>query len=475
MANQGKVIGDKLEKEKLGKKWICPTTGKKFYDLNKDPVISPYSGETLSVIGTEDLEKEKTEINNLETTVNANKEDTTQSEEVSKVIVNEIENNSVDDDEILDHDDDEILDHDDEIIDTNDDVFAAESSDINTDDDSINEIDELEEFEIDEDLDEDQIREIVSKMFPSKYMKQRTRSSKRLKNNQILLCENIRFHPEEEEDDPIFAEKLSSLGDIYVNDAFSCCHRAHSSTHSITNFLPSYFGPMLCEEISALNRTLENPSKPSLAIIGGSKVSTKISVLKNLVSKLDSIIIGGGMANTFLFAKGAPMGNSLYEPNLKETANDILTYSKQKNCNILLPIDIITARKLEQNTKTNTSNHDECPADQMILDVGQKSIELFKKAINSSKTILWNGPLGAFEIKPFDNATSLLAKFTGKNTMQEKCISVAGGGDTVSALNSVKVTQQFSYVSSAGGAFLEWLEGKKLPGIEAIKSSKRII
>ena len=297
-------------------------------------------------------------------------------------------------------------------------------------------------------------------------------SSKRLKNNQILLCENIRFHPEEEEDDPIFAEKLSSLGDIYVNDAFSCCHRAHSSTHSITNFLPSYFGPMLCEEISALNRTLENPSKPSLAIIGGSKVSTKISVLKNLVSKLDSIIIGGGMANTFLFAKGAPMGNSLYEPDLKDTANEILTFSKQNNCNILLPVDIITANKLEKNIKTNTSNYDECPSNQMILDVGQKSIELFKQAINSSKTILWNGPLGAFEIKPFDNSTNLLAKFTGQNTMLEKCISVAGGGDTVSALNSVKVTQQFSYVSSAGGAFLEWLEGKKLPGIEAIKSSK---
>ena len=297
-------------------------------------------------------------------------------------------------------------------------------------------------------------------------------NSKKLKNNQILLCENIRFHPEEEEDDPIFAEKLSSLGDIYVNDAFSCCHRAHSSTHSITNFLPSYFGPMLCEEISALNRTLENPSKPSLAIIGGSKVSTKISVLKNLVSKLDSIIIGGGMANTFLFAKGAPMGNSLYEPDLKDTANEILTFSKQNNCNILLPVDIITANKLEKNIKTNTSNYDECPSNQMILDVGQKSIELFKQAINSSKTILWNGPLGAFEIKPFDNSTNLLAKFTGQNTMLEKCISVAGGGDTVSALNSVKVTQQFSYVSSAGGAFLEWLEGKKLPGIEAIKSSK---
>ena len=300
-------------------------------------------------------------------------------------------------------------------------------------------------------------------------------NSKKLKNNQILLCENIRFHPEEEEDDPIFAERLSSLGDIYVNDAFSCCHRAHSSTHSITNFLPSYFGPMLCEEISALNRTLENPSKPSLAIIGGSKVSTKISVLKNLVSKLDSIIIGGGMANTFLFAKGAPMGNSLYEPNLKDTANEILTFSKQNNCNILLPVDIITANKLEKNIKTNTSNYDECPSNQMILDVGQKSIELFKQAINSSKTILWNGPLGAFEIKPFDNSTNLLAKFTGQNTLLEKCISVAGGGDTVSALNSVKVTQQFSYVSSAGGAFLEWLEGKKLPGIEAIKSSKRII
>jgi len=297
-------------------------------------------------------------------------------------------------------------------------------------------------------------------------------SSKRLKNNQILLCENIRFHPEEEEDDSIFAEKLSTLGDIYVNDAFSCSHRAHSSTHSITNFMPSYFGPMLCEEISALSKTLENPSKPSLAIIGGSKVSTKISVLKNLISKLDSIIIGGGMANTFLFAKGAPMGNSLYEPDLKDTANEILTFSKQNNCNILLPIDIITANKLEKNIKTNTSNYNECPSNQMILDVGQKSIELFKQAINSSKTILWNGPLGAFEIKPFDNSTNLLAKFTGQNTMLEKCISVAGGGDTVSALNSAKVTKQFSYVSSAGGAFLEWLEGKKLPGIEAIKSSK---
>ena len=296
-------------------------------------------------------------------------------------------------------------------------------------------------------------------------------NSKKLKNNQILLCENIRFHPEEEEDDPIFAQKLSSLGDIYVNDAFSCCHRAHSSTHSITNFLPSYFGPMLCEEISALNRTLENPSKPSLAIIGGSKVSTKISVLKNLVSKLDSIIIGGGMANTFLYAKGAPMGNSLYEPDLKDTANEILTFSKQNNCNILLPVDIITANKLEKNIKTNTSNYDECPSNQMILDVGQKSIELFKQAINSSKTILWNGPLGAFEIKPFDNSTNLLAKFTGQNTLLEKCISVAGGGDTVSALNSVKVTQQFSYLSSAGGAFLECLEGKKLPGIESIKSN----
>ena len=299
--------------------------------------------------------------------------------------------------------------------------------------------------------------------------------SKKLKSNQILLCENIRFYPEEELNDLIFAEKLSNLGDIYVNDAFSCSHRAHSSTHSITNFMPSYFGPMLCEEISALNKTLENPLKPSLAIIGGSKVSTKISVLKNLVSKLDSIIIGGGMANTFLFAKGAPMGNSLYEPDLKDTANEILTFSKQNNCNILLPVDIITANKLEKNIKTNTSNYNECPSNQMILDVGQKSIELFKQAINSSKTILWNGPLGAFEIKPFDNSTNLLAKFTGKNTMQEKCISVAGGGDTVSALNSVKVTQQFSYVSSAGGAFLEWLEGKKLPGIEAIKSSKRII
>ena len=296
--------------------------------------------------------------------------------------------------------------------------------------------------------------------------------SKTLKDNQVLLCENLRFHNEEEENNSIFAQKLAQLGDYFLNDAFSCSHRAHASTDAITRFLPSFFGPMMNEEINALHEALENPKKPSLAIIGGSKVSTKISVLKNLIFKLDNLIIGGGMANTFLYASGSPMGKSLYEPNFKETVNEIYELAKKYDCKIFLPVDVVVSKDFIKNADHKIVNINECPSDHMILDIGEKSIELYKNIISSSKTILWNGPLGVFETKPFDKGTNVLAKYTSLVTMNKECVSVAGGGDTVSALNSINVTADFSYVSSAGGAFLEWLEGKELPGIKAINLSK---
>ena len=297
-------------------------------------------------------------------------------------------------------------------------------------------------------------------------------TSKNLASDQVLLCENLRFHEEEEANNLDFGQNLSKLGDYFVNDAFSCSHRAHASTEAITSYLPSFFGPMMNEEINALNKTLETPIRPSLAIIGGSKVSTKISVLKNLVTKLDNLIIGGGMANTFLYAKGSPMGKSLHEPLFIDTVKEIYQLAERNNCMIHLPIDVVIAKNLVEKIEYKSVSNDQCPSDHMILDIGDKTIEHYKEVIKNSKTILWNGPLGAFETKPFDNGTNTLARFTSVHTKDKKCISVAGGGDTVAALNSINVTKGFSYVSSAGGAFLEWLEGKELPGITAVKSSK---
>ena len=213
---------------------------------------------------------------------------------------------------------------------------------------------------------------------------------------------------------------------------------------------------------------MENPQEPSLAIIGGAKVSSKISVLKNLVSKLDGIIIGGGMANTFLFAKGAPMGKSMYESNYIDTVSEIENLAKKNNCNLYLPIDVVVAGEFKEDAPNYNIPFNQCPKESMILDVGENSIQLFKEVIEKSKTILWIGPLGAFEIKPFNNATKILANFTASMTKNKKCISVAGGGDTLSALNSANASKDFTYVSSAGGAFLEWLEGKDLPGIKAL-------
>ena len=290
-----------------------------------------------------------------------------------------------------------------------------------------------------------------------------------LSEGSVMLCENLRFHPEEEINSPTFAKKLSTLGEIYVNDAFSCSHRAHSSIEAITKFIPAYAGPLLNDEIKALESALNYPKKPAIAIIGGAKVSTKISVLKNLVKSLDGIIIGGGMANTFLFAKGASMGKSLFEKDLAETASEIIEVAKKENCKVYLPTDIVVSKEFKEDSIYKTLPFNQCPKDYMILDAGLKSLINFKIALSNAKTILWNGPLGAFEISPFDKATVELAKTAAKMTQEGKCISVAGGGDTISALKTAGVINDFTYVSSAGGAFLEWLEGRKLPGIKALE------
>ncbi|CAD0186805.1 Phosphoglycerate kinase [Ruegeria sp. THAF57] len=292
--------------------------------------------------------------------------------------------------------------------------------------------------------------------------------SEQLQNGEVMLCENLRYNAGETQNDPKFASELAELGDIYVNDAFSCSHRAHASTDAIARIMPSAAGPLLVEEIDALGSALEAPGSPAVAIVGGAKVSTKIPVLKNLVSKLDAVIIGGGMANTFLFAQGFPMGKSLYEADQVETVKDIRAQAAKSGCQLVLPIDSACARQFAKRAERNVYAAQDCPDDMMILDAGPDSVEEFSRILTSARTILWNGPLGAFEIPPFDAATVALAKVAAEATSNGTAISVAGGGDTVAALNAAGVTEQFTYVSSAGGAFLEWLEGKTLPGIAAL-------
>jgi phosphoglycerate kinase len=293
-----------------------------------------------------------------------------------------------------------------------------------------------------------------------------------LKNGDIALLENLRFHKGEEKNDPKFAEELSKLGDIFVGDAFSCAHRAHASTEGLTNYLPSFAGPLLMEEISALRTALEKPQRPTAAVVGGAKVSTKIPVLTNLVARVDKLIIGGGMANTFLQASGAMVGKSLAEPEFDGTARDIITEAKQKGCEIILPVDAVIAREFKEGAAHETVSVDDVPFDAMILDVGPQSIAKMTAVLQASKTLLWNGPLGAFEISPFGEGTFALAKAAAKLTEAGKLVSVAGGGDTVAALNAAGVTSEFTYVSTAGGAFLEWLEGRELPGIAALTREK---
>ncbi len=289
-----------------------------------------------------------------------------------------------------------------------------------------------------------------------------------LKEGQTLLLENLRFHNGEETNNRDFSEDLTLGIDYFVNDAFSCSHRRHSSTVGVTNFLPSFMGTHLEKEIKALEGVLNNPNKPVAAIIGGSKVSTKIDVINFLLKKMDIIIIGGAMANTFVAAKGLDVGKSLFEKECIDLAKELIEKSQNNNCNLILPTDFIVSKNLKKNAEYTTTNFDSLPHNMMALDIGPKSIELINKNINNCKTILWNGPLGAFETYPFDKGTNKVASHVSSLTKQKKILSVAGGGDTVSALNNAKVLNDFSYVSTAGGAFLEWLEGKVLPGIEPI-------
>ena len=289
-----------------------------------------------------------------------------------------------------------------------------------------------------------------------------------LKEGQTLLLENLRFHKGEETNSKDFSEDLTLGIDYFVNDAFSCSHRKHSSTVGVTNFLPSFMGTHLEKEIKALEGVLNNPNKPVAAIIGGSKVSTKIDVINFLLKKMDIIIIGGAMANTFVAAKGLDVGKSLFEKECIDLAKELLEKSQNNNCNLILPTDFIISKNLKKHAEYTTANFDSLPHNMMALDIGPKSIELINKNINNCKTILWNGPLGAFETYPFDKGTNKVASHVSSLTKQKKILSVAGGGDTVSALNNAKVLNDFSYVSTAGGAFLEWLEGKVLPGIEPI-------
>ncbi|HEU0060123.1 MAG TPA: phosphoglycerate kinase [Hyphomicrobiaceae bacterium] len=284
----------------------------------------------------------------------------------------------------------------------------------------------------------------------------------------IAVLENLRFHGGEEKNDPAFARRLAALGDLFVNDAFSAAHRAHASTAALAGLLPSYAGPLLLEEINALNSVLENPKRPTAAVIGGAKVSSKISVLKNLIAKVDILIVGGGMANTFLLAQGGKIGRSLAEPDLTPTALEIIGAAKARHALLLLPDDVVVAERLAAGVATHTVPALATPDDQMILDVGGKTVARYTEAIEGAKTLLWNGPLGAFEVEPFARGTIALAQAVAKLTKAGRLLSVAGGGDTVAALNAAGVTEDFSYVSTAGGAFLEWLEGRELPGIVAL-------
>jgi phosphoglycerate kinase len=290
-----------------------------------------------------------------------------------------------------------------------------------------------------------------------------------MKDGDILCLENTRFHKEEEKNDPAFVAELAKLGDIWVNDAFSAAHRAHASTEGLGHKLPAYAGRTMQAELDALAKALEHPTKPVIAIIGGAKVSTKIDLLENLVRKVDALVIGGGMANTFLHAQGVGIGKSLAEKDLAATALRIIEKAEAAKCAIILPVDAVVAYQFAANTPSQAYGLDAIPADGMILDVGPQSIARIHAAIDDAATLVWNGPLGAFEISPFDHGTVAAAKHAANRTKARKLISVAGGGDTVAALNQAGVSGDFTYVSTAGGAFLEWMEGKPLPGVEILK------
>jgi phosphoglycerate kinase len=286
---------------------------------------------------------------------------------------------------------------------------------------------------------------------------------------EVLLCENTRFHAGEEKNDPAFAEQLAKLGDIYVNDAFSAAHRAHASTEGVARLLPACAGRLMEAELRALEKALAKPERPVLAVVGGAKVSTKLDLLGNLVGKVDMLAIGGAMANTFLLAQGHAIGKSLAEPDMADTAREILSRAEAAGCSVLLPVDVVAADAFEAGADHVVAPADAAPADKMILDAGPDSIAAFAAQAETAKTVVWNGPFGAFEIEPFDAATTAAARKVAELTRAGRLMSVAGGGDTVAALNKAGAAGDFSFVSTAGGAFLEWLEGKTLPGVAALE------
>lgn len=291
-----------------------------------------------------------------------------------------------------------------------------------------------------------------------------------MKDGEVIMLENLRFHSEEEANDGAFADQLAKLGDLYVNDAFSCAHRAHASTEALANRLPAAAGRLMQAELEALGNALGSPQKPVAAIVGGAKISTKMDVLGHLAEKVDMMIIGGGMANTFLNARGVDVGKSLCEHDMADAARDILKRAEIAGCEIVLPIDAVVAREFKAGAENETVALDAVPADAMILDAGAATAQDLITRLGTCKTLLWNGPLGAFEIEPFDRATNAVAQEAARLTKSGKLLSVAGGGDTVAALVGAGAAQDFTYISTAGGAFLEWIEGKVLPGVKALES-----
>jgi phosphoglycerate kinase len=290
-----------------------------------------------------------------------------------------------------------------------------------------------------------------------------------MKDGDIVCLENTRFYAGEEKNDPAFVKVLAENGDLYVNDAFSCAHRAHASTEGLAHVLPAYAGRTMQAELEALGKALDHPKRPVIAVVGGAKVSTKIDLLENLITKVDALVIGGGMANTFLYAQGFEIGKSLAEKDLADTARRILEKARQKNCAILLPIDAVVAYHFATDAPHHIYGVDAIPVDGMILDVGPQSVERIQSAFNDAHTVVWNGPLGAFELNPFQMGTFASARHAAARTKEGKLVSVAGGGDTVAALNAAHVANDFTYISTAGGAFLEWMEGKPLPGVDVLK------
>lgn len=290
-----------------------------------------------------------------------------------------------------------------------------------------------------------------------------------MNDGDIAMLENLRFHGAEEANDKEFTAQLSNLGDLYVSDAFSCSHRAHASTEGLAHLLPAAAGRLMQVEVESLANALEKPEPPVAAVVGGAKVSTKMEVLGNLSEKVDVLIIGGGMANTFLFAQGIDVGNSLCEKDMADAARDILAKAEKAGCDVVLPKDAVVAREFKEGAPCETVALDAIPADAMMLDIGPKSIAEVEAKLETCKTLVWNGPFGAFEIPPFDKGTNAAAQAAARLTREGKLLSVAGGGDTVAALAHAGVSDDFSYISTAGGAFLEWMEGKQLPGVEVLR------